>query len=391
MGRNVWTALTGQRTGLAALAADDWWSETIIQLAGLIDDPAWLARTVAQVNPWLAWRCLEEGRAVDAETRATIESRSIKLLKSERVADRVRAAQALSRIQSGRVADPLFQAASDSNVEVSEVAVQALLRLGETVKQRAQALAQQADAPWHRAGLNYLSALLGQPVVYVPPGLFLMGSNPALDKFAFENESPQHEVTLAGYFIGRYLVTVAQFRAFVTASSYQLNNQYSLKGKDTNPVVNVTWDDALAYCRWLSERSGLGVTLPTEAEWEKAARGTDGRICPWGNDPPDDTRCNFKSIERATTPVGQYSPRGDSPYGCADMAGNVWEWTRSLYREYPHDPQDGREDLQSRDFRVLRGGAFYNNERYVRCAYRSGNSPYYRYDYIGFRLVVSPL
>jgi formylglycine-generating enzyme required for sulfatase activity len=228
-----------------------------------------------------------------------------------------------------------------------------------------------------------------------------MGSDKGRDPQARDVELPQHEVTLPGYWIGRYPVTVAQFRAFVEASGHRPKDPKSLKGPDDHPVVYVTWYDTLAFCRWLSERAGLPVTLPSEAEWEKAARGTDGRIYPWSDEPPDETRCNFGDLAGGTTPVGHYSPQGDSPYGCADMAGNVWEWTRSLWEEstgkpdfrYPYDPGDGREDLEAgREVRrVLRGGAFDSLVRYVRCAFRYRSYPYYRRRYRGFRVVASPV
>ena len=186
-------------------------------------------------------------------------------------------------------------------------------------------------------------------------------------------------------------MTVVQFRAFVEASGHRPDYPDSLKGPDDHPVVRVSWYDALAYCRWLSERAAIPVTLPSEAEWEKAARGTDGRIYPWGDEPPDAGRCNFGGNVGSTTPVGRYSPRGDSPYGCADMAGNVWEWTRSLYRKYPYDPKDGRENVEAGESRVMRGGVFYNGVRYVRCAARYGLNPLSWYGSGGFRLVASPV
>jgi formylglycine-generating enzyme required for sulfatase activity len=106
-------------------------------------------------------------------------------------------------------------------------------------------------------------------------------------------------------------------------------------------VVQVSWDDAKAFCDW------AGLVLPSEEQWEKAARGADGRRWPWGNEPPTDRHCNFNMNVKDTTPVGRYSPLGDSPFGCADMAGNVWEWTGSWF-----DTQQTR--------RVVRGGSWYD-------------------------------
>ncbi len=126
---------------------------------------------------------------------------------------------------------------------------------------------------------------------------------------------------------------------------------------------------SLAYASWLAKTTGQRWRLPSEAEWEKAARGTDGRIYPWG-DTFDKTRCNTdESGIGTTTPVGRY-PNGESPYHVQDMAGNVWEWTSSLYQPYPYRKNDGRENLNSTDNRVLRGGSWVSNSRDARAAYR---------------------
>jgi len=164
----------------------------------------------------------------------------------------------------------------------------------------------------------------------------------------------------------------------------------------SQPVVGVCWHEARAYCAWLTAQTGQTYRLPTEAEWEAAARGLpDGgkpRVYPWDG-LFDSTRCNtFESHLRGTSPVGVF-PGGDSPDGIADLSGNVWEWTGSLYQAYPYDGRDGRENPESADRRrVLRGGSWLNNQDFARCAYRYYFDPDYRRDRLGFRLVccVSP-
>jgi sulfatase modifying factor 1 len=260
------------------------------------------------------------------------------------------------------------------------------------------------------------------PLVLVPKGQFIMGSDKAKDKDAFDDELPQHKLFLDDYYIGKYPVTVAQFAAFVKAEKYQTSAEkegYGWVWKDNklqkvegaywqqprgpgssvarkmdHTVTQVSWDDACDFCAWASRVCQVQVRLPSEAEWEKAARGTDGRIYPWGKEPPDASRCNFDLNVGDTTPVGRYSPLGDSPYGCADMLGNVWEWTSSRWGKqwdktdfpYPYRAGDGREDPESRDWRVLRGGAFGLESWGVRCACRFRDLPDYFYWYGGFRV-----
>ena len=254
-------------------------------------------------------------------------------------------------------------------------------------------------------------------LVRVPAGEFVMGSDKAADPLAFDNELPQHWVSLGEYWIGKYEVTVAQFAAFVQATGYETTAEKAgtgwtytgssweeVKGADwqhprgpgsdvaakmDHPVTLVSWDDAAAFSQWASQVTGRTIRLPSEAEWEKAARGADGQIYPWGNETPTDALCNFNMNVEDTTPVGRYSPAGDSPYGCADMAGNVWEWTNSLYREYPYRSDDGREAASDRGARVLRGGSFDDASQLVRCAFRYRYFPENRDDHLGFR-VVSP-
>ncbi|MEJ2554733.1 MAG: SUMF1/EgtB/PvdO family nonheme iron enzyme [Anaerolineae bacterium] len=242
-------------------------------------------------------------------------------------------------------------------------------------------------------------------LILIPASKFRMGSDPSVDKHASNGEQPQHRLYLPDYFIAKAPVTNAQYAAFVEATDHRspgrwLGRQLP-KGKEDHPVVSVSWNDVVAYCNWLAEVTGKAYRLPSEAEWEKGARGTDGRIYPWGDEPPDKSRCNFDDKIGDTTPVGRYSPRGDSPYGCADMAGNVWEWTRSLWDtgllgphfKYPYDPADGRENLEAGDNfrRVVRGGAFDDDERNVRCACRQRDHRYHPNSNRGFRLVLAPL
>jgi len=240
----------------------------------------------------------------------------------------------------------------------------------------------------------------GQPyepeMVLIPAGEFRVGSDPAKDKGADDDEQPQHALTLPDYYLARTPVTNAQYLAYVQATGQRAPEHWGgdrpLRGKGEHPVVWVTWHDAMAYCRWLAGVTGRPYTLPSEAEWEKGARGPStssgrGRIYPWG-DQWDAARCNSSEEGKGdTTPVGAY-PNGASPYGLLDMAGNVWEWTRSLKKSYPYDPNDGREDLEAADARVVRGGAFYTDARHVRCACRLTADPVRWIRYDGFRVCV---
>ena len=202
------------------------------------------------------------------------------------------------------------------------------------------------------------ATLSWQPeLVYVPPGDFWMGSTKR-DRASSKIERPFHRLYLPGYWIGRYPVTRGQYEYFLSANPDLPTPKY-WRGQidqlhDSNhPVRWVTWREALAYCAWLGKMTGLPCTLPSEAEWEKAARGPDGRIYPWGNKWGID-RANTIEYHRRqpkqpdgksashTTLVGLFSPQGDSPYSCADMSSNVLEWTRSLFIPYPYRPNDGR-------------------------------------------------
>ena len=268
-----------------------------------------------------------------------------------------------------------------------------------------QAWAASAQTPAFRADAWSLpdEPLLG--FVEIPAGPFLMGSDPAMDPAAFDTErwspeSNQGTVDLPTFYIGRYEVTVGQYRAFVEATGHPADPQ-ALQGPPDHPVAFVSWPDALAYARWLEGQIAQGsqvpetlrrlvadgwrITLPSEAEWEKAARGLDGRVFPWGNEPRRD-RANFGATSAA--PVGSVACP-ECANGLADMSGNVWEYTRSPYQPYPYDESDDAADLESDALWVMRGGSFGDSEQNVRAAIRGGADPGVRRDFIGFRLALT--
>jgi formylglycine-generating enzyme required for sulfatase activity/MinD-like ATPase involved in chromosome partitioning or flagellar assembly len=248
-------------------------------------------------------------------------------------------------------------------------------------------------------------ALLG--FVEVPKGPFVFGSDPDGDGDARDNEKPfDGAFYLPTFYMARYTVTVAQFRAFVEGCPDFVPGDPDCLADDPNlPVTRVSWLEACAYAQWLDRmlrtdprtpaefalrlRAGWRVALPSEPEWEKAARGDDGRIYPWGTE-FDTSLCNSEHRFRNRTAVGCF-PGGASPVGCLDMAGNVWEWTRSRYDAYPHDASvEATPDPSSGAPRVLRGGSFVSSRDNLRCACRAGAPPGGRVRYFGFRVVLSP-
>ena len=202
----------------------------------------------------------------------------------------------------------------------------------------------------------------------VPAGEVVLGNDPRpAGGPAAPDEAPRHVVSVAAVSLSSMPVTNAQYRAFVLDTGRSPPPHWPGGSIPTelaeHPVTHVDWHDATAFCAWAGGR------LPTEAEWEKAARGTDGRVFPWGDDEPEpeDPMPGHELPGRATFGVGAKSgrttvvgahPDGAGPYGLLDMAGNVWEWVSSVYAPYPYDPDDGREDPSSGLPRVLRGGSF---------------------------------
>ncbi len=250
---------------------------------------------------------------------------------------------------------------------------------------RAPSKAQQDRPP--RALPSWVPELLK-----VAAGPFLMGSADT-DTQADSDEKPQHRLELPDFWIGRTPITNAQFRPFVEGDGYSNRAYWTAPGWEwrqkeaitqpgywtepkwnlaDQPVVGVSWFEAVAYCRWLSTQTGLPFRLPSEAEWEKAARGPDGRIWPWG-DRWEAGRCNSNEMQiYITTPVERY-PHGSSPCGALDMAGNVWEWCATQYdKRYPYEQaEEWAETYLEADVpRRLRGGSFAGNQKSVRGAYR---------------------
>ena len=240
----------------------------------------------------------------------------------------------------------------------------------------------------------YLPAGDDMGFITIPAGTFLMGSDQEKDSETSDDEFPQHSVELSEYTIGKYPVTVAAFRAFVQDSGYQPEGQWEDYAEYANhPVVNVTWNDAVKYCEWLTEKlkdRGIQIRLPTEAQWEKAARRTEKRIYPCGNE-LGPGQANYGMHIGSTSPVGSF-PEDVSPYKCLDMTGNVAEWCHDWYdgNYYADSPSIDPTGPDTGVSRVFRGGSFDDGAGVCRSADRGRDSPGARFNFLGFRLVSLP-
>jgi len=242
-------------------------------------------------------------------------------------------------------------------------------------------------------------------MVFIPAGKFIMGDNKHYDWFflwAFNiYDGPEHTIYLDAYYIDKYEVTNREYREFVEETGRRMPSGWwdPRFSRPNHPVVGVTWHDAKAYAEWAGKR------LPTEAEWEKAARGTDKRIWPWGNE-FDKNKCNvwesysvkIRELSGAavlsknigTRPVTSYE-NGKSPYGCYNMAGNVWEWCSDNYdpNYYADSPSSNPAGPENGMQKVIRGGSFHYFAHYARCAARYRVPPYTQSTQIGFRCAKS--
>jgi len=428
------------------------WEVTTILACGLSNAPAKLIEAVRPHNPALAGRCLDEAGLPPFDDAQGGGQEALKAVRADLLSDLYNPALHLrTRLQAGfilgRIGDPRF-----------------------------------LPSPLRRGDGGEVMKVIIPQMVDVPAGTYLIGSKKG-EEDSFESETPQHEVELKAFSIGKWSVTNAEFKCFMDAGGYENEKYWEgelakrwLKGEDVSggqfksyidvwnllktldnvrdsleqtknftpeqmdfyefiakmseeelkeylgknlsqksrsqpaywndresnnpsqPVVGVTWFEARAYCAWLSEVTGRPYRLPTEVEWEAAAsggspllkgegRGGEVRKYPWGSDWDKGKANSIEGRVLKPSPVGAYSAAGAAgPFGAEDQAGNVYDWTSSLYLPYPYDAQKA-EDIGSDGERTVRGGSWDNDRRYVRCAGRDGYVPDDFDDDIGFRLV----
>ncbi len=242
-------------------------------------------------------------------------------------------------------------------------------------------------------GTNRVSAIDGMVEIYIPSGTFIMGSTDDFNEAELQ-EKPQHNVFLSGYWIDQTEVTQGMYKRCIASGGCpdlvhdeEQNSNFTNSDYDNHPVTYVTWDQAKNYCEQVGRR------LPTEAEWEKAARGTDARLYPWGDEPPNGNQALFGMAFNTTRPVGSY-PDGKTPYGVLDMIGNVREWVNDIYSEYyygesaEYDPQ-GPELSKDNYQRVLRGASYKDSLHYTHLAMRFHHVPNSPGENRGFRCATS--
>lgn len=345
------------------------WAETTILMAGLFsEDTSIVINWLKDINPELAARCiLESGAYTPSDTVRDLGPSLLPRLVDEE-----------------NLPDPRARAA------IGRALGMLLLDRRKGVGLTSEGL---PDIDW----------------VNVPSGGFIMGSNQSEDEFALNSELPQKKIEIRGFHISRFPITYSQYEAFVAEHGYKQNKYWTSAGWEwknerlypdsgwndsrwhisNHPMIGVTWYEAIAFCNWLTEKLGFRVRLPSELEWEKAARGTSSRIYPYENE-FDPLKGNYlpTGIGR-TTAVGIFSS-GKSMYGALDMSGNVWEWCQNAWPwNYSANFDEILNNAEGTSNRALRGGGYANNLALVRVSSRFGNKPDFKLDDLGFRIAAS--
>lgn len=228
-------------------------------------------------------------------------------------------------------------------------------------------------------------------LVFIPTGPFWMGSSDD-DPEAHPNEKPQHRIKIDDYWIGTYPVTNTQYAQFIQATNHPLPVHWPTNqppsGLENHPVVNISYFDALVYCEWLSGYTNAIFRLPTEQEWEKAARGTTTFRYVWGNEWHSEYCNTRESGHMSTTPVDTFTEHNRSQYGAVDLLGNVWEWTDNWYRPYPGSPHPSSK--YGEKYRIVRAGAWSTPKNTARISARGRAEPDSMRSRLGFRLTATP-
>jgi len=370
--------------------AEEWWQEVVLLAVGQPHHDVFaevvggaLAAGALPEHAGLVGRALEEAHVARVEPFA-------KLIAAPGTPVRARA-EALRLFMARR--DAVVVEAARAFVEDADADVRELAR-GLTAWEPPEAPAPEAVEAGEAVALD-LGEGVALALLPVPGGTFEMGE----DASPHDDEKPAHAVTVPGFLLGETPVTNAQYGRFLAEAGHREPPRWSdarFSGPE-QPVVTVSWDDARAFCRWLGGRAGLEVDLPTEARWERAARGEDGRRYPWGDEEPDETRVVFgRSRDKGTTePVGS-RPAGRGAYGHLDLAGNVWEWclddcdTGAYARRAGEVVEDPRCRVEGQGSRIGRGGSWLNAAESLRSAFRYWRPAGGRLDNIGFRVCAAP-
>ncbi|MCP4212984.1 MAG: SUMF1/EgtB/PvdO family nonheme iron enzyme [Halieaceae bacterium] len=337
------------------------------------DLPPWLDELVAKAlreEPWRRWRdgaemlaALEKGQAV-AKTRSEEEVAAQGRARETALAaryDELQVAFGEARWQDAILLAGRILEESPGYRDVNKLRTQAQEAQRREAETVAPAVAPAANKKAKKEKERQsIWRQIGIEMIHIPAGDFLYGNG-------------KKKINLGDYSLAKTPVTNAQYKVFIDATGHRQPGHWTggviPKGKENHPVVEVSWEDAQAFCQW------SGLRLPTEQEWEKGARGTDGRAYPWGNQDPNASLCNFDRNIGDTTPVNRYSG-GASPYGLLDMAGNVWDWCEDWYDS-------------NKKYRVLRGGSWRDYQNGVRSAFWGYVSPGVRNYDIGFRCALS--